>query len=163
MANGMTIGMTGGVMPVASVETATITDNRIGSVNTSPNIGVQGISRSVLEMVDSPNYLFAKMSKLNVSKSEYFNVTDVTQNNLIMSLSDSVLNNEPTDLNTLIPVNVVQLNETNTSNLNRLNTIQPEINRGRYSYPTTTNIQIQVSINSQNIITVNRYSYPRVR
>jgi hypothetical protein len=177
--NSSTIGMTGGVMSVASVETATITNNRIGSVNTSPSVGVQGISRSVIRDVNSiskvtslPNIFFEGMQTELVGTSNsttlssnqiesikviYSSNEDISQLNI-----ESLLASDRTNFLDIADNDVsisVMPREIITGGVMTMGTMSG----GRYVYPSVR--KSDSTINRSNMVlsvSVNRYSYPKV-
>jgi hypothetical protein len=173
MANGMTIGMTGGVMPVASVETATITDNRIGTTNGSLDSGVLivGSNLSASQLGEAPPEPTVEINgvefKQSPKKTSFKDETGKTYNVEIYNVFPESTLRGTTSINSVLyngrNVNTFsnQSNQTPSDSINRISTLTSKPTR--YAYPSPTFVR---SVQRQNVISVNfvnRYTYPSAK
>jgi hypothetical protein len=173
MANGMTIGMTGGVMPVASVETATITNNRIGTTNGSLNSGVLivGSNLSVSQLGEAPQEPTVEINgvefKQSPKKTSFKNETGKIYNVETYNVFPESTSRGTTSINSVLysGKNVTtfsnQLDQRLADSINRISTLTSKPTR--YAYPSPKFVR---GVERQNVISVNfvnRYTYPSAK
>jgi hypothetical protein len=171
--NSSTIGMTGGVMPVASVETSTITNNRIGSTNNSLNSGVLivGSNLSASQLEEAPQEPTVEINgvefKQSPKKTSFKDETGKTYNVEIYNVFPESTLRGTTSIDSVLYSgrNVTtfsnQLNERLADSINRISTLTSKPTR--YAYPSPTFVRGVERQNTVSVNFVNRYTYPSVK
>ena len=171
----MTIGMTGGVMPVASVETATITDNRIGTTNGSLDSGVLivGSNLSASQLGEAPQEPTVEINGVEFKQSPkktVFRNTETGQSyniEYVYMFPESISPQSTTFIDSVLYSDrsgttfSYQSNQRFTDSINRVSTLTSKPTR--YAYPSPTFVR---GVERQNVISVNfvnRYAYPSAK